>query len=122
MELLILLALFQIKHCYVDFVLQSTEQIRCKGIWLNPIGISHSLEHVYCSLIALLIFSLYIPVDPFDILIVAFAEGLLHYIIDFIKINYGSKDTSTPLFWKQFGVDQLAHQLTYLGMIVYLIN
>lgn len=122
MELLILLALIQIKHCYVDFVSQSAEQIRCKGIWLNPVGISHSLEHVYCSLIALLIFSLYIPVDPFDILIVAFVEGALHYIIDYVKIRYGSKDISNSKFWTQFGLDQLAHQVTYLAMVAYLIS
>jgi len=84
---------------------------------MNPIGISHTLDHMYCSLIAILIFSFLVPINPFSILFVVFIEGITHYLIDFSKVKYGSKDNTKPIFWTQFGLDQLAHQFTYVWMI-----
>jgi hypothetical protein len=122
MELLILLLLLQIKHCYADFVLQTYMQTVKKGVWMDPIGISHTLDHIYCSLIALLLFSLFVPLSAVSILIVSFIEGIIHYLVDYTKVKYGSKDNTKPLFWTQFGLDQLAHQATYLAMVAYLIS
>ena len=122
MELLILLLLIQIKHCYADFVLQTYMQTVKKGVWMDPIGISHTLDHIYCSLIALLLFSLFVPLSGIDILLVSFVEGVIHYLVDYTKVKYGSKDNTKPLFWTQFGLDQLAHQATYLAMVAYLIS
>ena len=122
MEILILLLLIQIKHCYADFVLQTYMQTVKKGVWMDPIGISHTLDHIYCSLIALLLFSLFVPLSGIDILLVSFVEGVIHYLVDYTKVKYGSKDNTKPLFWTQFGLDQLAHQATYLAMVAYLIS
>ena len=122
MEILILLLLLQIKHCYADFVLQTYMQTIKKGVWLDPIGISHTLDHVYCSLIVLLLFSLVFPISPVGILLVSFVEGIIHYLVDYTKVKYGSKDNTKPIFWTQFGLDQLAHQATYLAMVAYLIS
>jgi hypothetical protein len=122
MEILILLLLLQIKHCYADFVLQTYMQTVKKGVWLNPVGISHTLDHIYCSLIALLVFSLFVPLSAFSILLVAVVEGVIHYLVDYTKVKYGSKDNTKPIFWTQFGLDQLAHQATYLAMVAYLIS
>jgi hypothetical protein len=121
MEILILLLLLQIKHCYADFVLQTYMQTIKKGVWMDPIGISHTLDHVYCSLIALLLFSLFVPLSAFSILLVAVVEGIIHYLVDYSKVKYGSKDNTKPIFWTQFGLDQLAHQATYLAMVAYLL-
>jgi hypothetical protein len=122
MELLLLLLLLQIKHCYADFVLQTYMQTVKKGVWMDPIGISHTLDHIYCSLIALLLFSLFVPLSAVSILLVSFVEGIIHYLVDYTKVKYGSKDNTKPLFWTQFGLDQLAHQATYLAMVAYLIS
>ena len=122
MELLILLLLLQIKHCYADFYLQTYMQTVKKGVWLDPVGISHTLDHVYCSLIALLLFSFYVPLSAFAILSVSVVEGIVHYLVDYTKVKYGSKDNTKPIFWTQFGLDQLAHQVTYLAMVAYLIS
>ena len=122
MELLILLLLLQIKHCYADFVLQTYMQTVKKGVWMDPIGISHTLDHIYCSLIALLLFSLFVPLSAFSILLVSLVEGVIHYLVDYAKVKYGSKDNTKPIFWTQFGLDQLAHQATYLAMVAYLIS
>jgi hypothetical protein len=122
MEILILLLLLQIKHCYADFVLQTYMQTVKKGVWMDPIGISHTLDHIYCSLIALLVFSLFVPISAIGILLVSFVEGIVHYLVDYTKVKYGSKDNTKPIFWTQFGLDQLAHQATYLAMVAYLIS
>ena len=121
MEILILLLLLQIKHCYADFVLQTYMQTIKKGVWLDPIGISHTTDHIYCSLIALLIFSFFYPLGALPIISIVLIEGLIHYIVDFSKVKYGSKDNTKPIFWTQFGLDQLAHQATYLWMAWYLL-
>lgn len=122
MDILALLLLLQIKHCYADFYLQTYMQTVKKGVWMDPIGISHTLDHVYCSLIALLAFSIFIPLSAFGILFVSVIEGIVHYIVDYTKVKYGSKDNTKPIFWTQFGLDQLAHQATYLAMVAYLIS
>jgi hypothetical protein len=121
MEILILLFLLQVKHCYADFVLQTYMQTVKKGVWLNPVGISHTTEHMYCSLIALFAFSLFVTISAPAILLVVAIEGIAHYIVDFSKVKYGCKDNTKPAFWTQFGIDQLAHQITYIWMIWYLM-
>jgi hypothetical protein len=121
MEILILLTLLQLKHCYADFVLQTYIQTVKKGEWLNPVGVSHSLEHVYSSLVVLFIFSLFSPLNIALVLIVVLFEGIIHYLTDYTKVRFGSKDNTKPIFWHQFGADQLAHQLTYTLMVFILL-
>lgn len=121
MEILALLVLLQIKHWYADFVIQTYMQTVKKGVWLNPIGISHSMDHVWGTLTVLLLFSFFHYISVTAILAVSLIEGITHYIIDYVKVRYGCKDNTKPLFWNQFGMDQLAHQLTYVAMIAYLL-
>lgn len=123
MDTLFLLLLFQIKHWYADFVIQTYQQTVRKGIYRDPVGISHSLDHIWSTLVTLLFFSLiFSPLSPALILLLAFVEGILHYHIDWIKVHYGCKEMTKPLFWNQFGQDQLAHQITYLGMCYFLLH
>jgi hypothetical protein len=121
MEALFLLLLLQIKHWYADFVVQTYMQTVKKGVWLNPVGISHSLDHVYSTLIALLVFSLFVPTSGILIIFLAVVEGIIHYLIDFVKVKYGCKDNTKPLFWNQFGLDQLAHQICYLFIVLLIL-
>lgn len=117
MDILLLLLLLQIKHCYSDFVIQTYAQTVHKGIYRDPIGISHSIDHTWTSLLALLIFSLFVPVNLITVVWLCIVEGILHYHIDWVKVKYGCKDHTKPLHWAQFGYDQLAHQITYMFMI-----
>ena len=117
MELLLLLLLLQIKHWYADFKIQTYMQTVKKGVWLDPIGISHSMEHMIASMFMLLVFSIFVNINPITVIWLCSIEGILHYIIDFVKVKYGCKDNTKPLFWNQFGLDQLAHQTTYLAMV-----
>lgn len=120
-EALLLMFLLQVKHYYADFVIQTYAQTVRKGIYRDPVGISHSLDHVVGTLISLLVFSVVVPISVAAIIIISIAEGIAHYHIDWAKVHYGSKDITKPLFWNQFGLDQLAHQLTYLVMIYMLL-
>jgi hypothetical protein len=121
MEILALLLLLQIKHCYADFVLQTYQQTVKKGVWGDPIGISHTLEHMYCSAVAIAVFSFFVSVNAFYVIAAVLIEGVTHYVIDYSKVKYGCKDNTKPIFWTQFGLDQLAHQLTYIWMIWFLL-
>jgi hypothetical protein len=121
MEILALLTLLQIKHWYADFKIQTYMQTVKKGVWLNPVGISHTMDHIWCSLVALFVFSLIFPINVSLIIPIVFVEGILHYTIDFTKVKYGCKDNTKPLFWNQFGLDQLAHQICYMAMAYIII-
>lgn len=121
MELLFLLLLFQLKHYYADFVIQTYDQTVRKGIYRDLIGISHSVDHIWTSLLVLFIYSNFYYISVLTILIVCLLEGILHYHIDWAKVHYGCKDITKPTFWNQFGMDQLAHQLTYIVMAWYLV-
>lgn len=121
MEILALLLLFQIKHWYADFKIQTYQQTVRKGIYRDWVGISHSIDHTWTSLLVLFIFSFFVPVDPIKLIIVAIIEGIVHYHIDWTKVRYGCKDMTKPSFWSQFGLDQLAHQATYIAIAWYLL-
>jgi hypothetical protein len=120
MDIIALLLLFQIKHWYADFKIQTYMQTVKKGIWLDPIGMSHTGDHIWTSLVCLFLFSLFYPVSAGTIIMVAFLEGIYHYMIDYTKVKYGCKDNTKPLFWNQFGLDQLAHQASYLAIAAYI--
>jgi hypothetical protein len=123
MDTLLLLLLLQIKHWYADFVIQTYMQTVKKGVWLHPVGISHSCEHMIATYVMLLAFNLFVaPLDGLAILLVVLAEGLIHYLVDFVKVKYGCKDNTKPLFWNQFGQDQLAHQICYLAIAGLLLH
>lgn len=122
MEILILLLLLEIKHWYADFVIQTYQQTVRKGIYRDLCGISHSIDHVWVSMVVLLVFSVFVkPLSTTSIILVPFIEGLIHYHIDWLKVKFGSKDLTKPLFWSQFGLDQLLHKITYLAMACYLL-
>jgi hypothetical protein len=111
--ILLTLALLFVKHWYVDFVNQDEDEVKHKGIYLHWIGVRHSLKH---GLITAFIFS-FVLVDTEFALLLGMADFLLHYHIDWIKMNYSNRDITTPQFWNHLGLDQLAHYLVYLGLV-----
>jgi hypothetical protein len=121
MEILFLLLLFQIKHWYADFKIQTYMQTIKKGVWLDPIGMSHTWDHIKATAVVLMIFCLFHPISIWALISVAIIEGVYHYIIDYTKVKYGCKDNTKPLFWNQFGLDQMAHQASYLAIAWYLL-
>lgn len=120
-DALILMFALQLKHYYADFAIQTYAQTVRKGIYRDLVGISHSLDHVTGSLLVLLAASFFIKISLPLVIVLSIVEGILHYHIDWAKVHFGCKDMFKSLFWNQFGLDQLAHQLTYLGMIYFLL-
>lgn len=107
-----LLTLLQVKHWYVDFVVQRPEEIANKGMYGHWLGIRHSVKHGIGTLLAIWL------VLGWEYLLFATAIGLLdtalHYHIDWAKMNYGERNNTNPKFWHHLGLDQMAHQLCYI--------
>jgi hypothetical protein len=115
---LFLLILLQIKHWYVDFVDQDMEEVNHKGIYWHWLGMKHSVKQgigTYVCVAAVVgaeycIFAL----------IMALIDFVIHYNVDWMKMNWGNRDITTPQFWNHLGLDQMAHQLTYI-LIAYMV-
>lgn len=115
------LLLFQIKHLLFDFALQTTWQVRHKGDYLHAAGVTHAGLHAIGSIPALYVLT------KIPGLIAAFAvfEFVLHYHIDWLKAQIDRRfhpSHTSSFYWTIFGADQLAHQLTYLGMTYALVR
>lgn len=112
-ELMVLvLVLLQVKHWYIDFVDQNNEEVRHKGIYLNWLGVKHSVKQGICTFVVLASTTLLASI-PLALLLALF-DFLTHYHIDWVKMNYGNRDIRTPQFWNHLGLDQMAHQLCYI--------
>ena len=118
-ELIVLLALFGIKHFVVDFLLQRKYQYSNKGIYGHPGGLLHAGLHGIGTYLCLMMFTLWaIPLAIFD--------AIVHYHIDWAKTNinnhYGWTATTHEQFWWLLGLDQLLHYLTYIAIIGWVVG
>ena len=117
MMLYLLLAFF-VKHFAVDFLMQGPYQYKNKGTYGHPGGILHAWLHCIGTLVCLLFFT------PYAILY-AVADMILHYHIDWAKMNINAKmgwgPTTHEQFWWLLGADQFLHALTYIGMLMVLV-
>ena len=113
---LLIFTLLITKHFIVDFPLQQAYQYTNKGTYGHPGGILHAGLHGIGTFLCLMVFS------PFAILL-AFVDMVVHYHIDWAKMNINSKlgwgPTTHEQFWWLLGLDQLLHYLTYVGIIVW---
>ena len=107
----ITLALLFIKHWYIDFVIQTDEEVKHKGIYGNWTGIVHSLKHGLATLIIFIAVDVSIGIA----LAIALLDTVIHYHVDWTKMNYGNMNIKTPQFWNHLGLDQMAHQFSYIG-------
>jgi len=110
-----LLLLLQIKHWYIDFVDQTALEISSKKIYGNWYGIQHSLKHGAAT--ALCVYIVLGPPGLFFVVAMGLLDTIAHYHIDYFKSNYGCADRDQKLFWNHFGLDQLAHQITYIAIL-----
>lgn len=109
---LFLLILFQIKHWLVDFAFQTRDELDNKGKYGKWLGIKHSLKHGIGTFF--IIWAITGWNFLFISLLIGFFDLVVHYHIDWIKTNYSNKDISNPKYWNHLGLDQMAHQLTYI--------
>jgi hypothetical protein len=104
-----------IKHYLFDFVFQSDLMVQSKGSYGRLWGLAHSLLHGLGTFVVLMIYGIKLA------LILAVIDLVVHYHVDWVKSRWGAKDMKKPAYWNHFGLDQLAHGLTYVffsGVIV----
>jgi len=116
---LILISALLIKHFVADFYLQKPYHYLNKGTYGHAGGIAHAAHHVLLSLIVLIVI---LPMSAcWWILLACAIEGVLHYHIDWSKVQvnkrYNLKPDNSEKYWWLLGLDQLLHQATYILMI-----
>lgn len=109
------------KHFIVDFPLQAFPyQYNNKGTYGHPGGLLHSGLHVAGTYLAVYWFT-----NPITAMWIALLDGVIHYHIDWAKMNINKKfgwgPTTHEQFWSLLGLDQYLHMLTYIGLVVILM-
>lgn len=112
-SIFILLSLLFVKHWYVDFVNQTQAEIDNKGIYGGLDGLAHSAKQGLGTIFVLLL----VGIDPAVSVVWGAVDMIVHYHVDWIKMRFGNRDIATKEFWTQLGLDQLAHALTYIGLV-----
>jgi hypothetical protein len=117
MELFLIFLLFT-KHFIVDFPLQKEYQWRNKGTYGHPGGLLHAGLHGIAT------WACFAWIDPTAGVGLGVIDALLHYHIDWAKMNLNAKMGWGPStheeFWILLGVDQYLHAITYF-FLIYLI-
>lgn len=110
----LVLSLLFIKHFIVDFPLQKPYQYLNKGKYGHPGGILHSSLHAVGTMLVLFMFTPYF-------FLLGLLDGVIHYHVDWSKVQLNQKmgwgPTTHEQFWWLLGLDQLAHALTYIGLL-----
>lgn len=117
LALYLLIALF-LKHFIVDFPLQTPYQYKNKGTYGHPGGFLHSWLHCLGTWICFAFFTNYA-------VLFGLADLIIHYHIDWAKMNINKKTgwgpTTHEQFWWLLGADQFLHALTYIVMVMILV-
>ena len=110
--IILLLALFGVKHFICDFLLQFPYMLAQKGTYGAEGGIHHASMHGIWTWFVLLPFLGTAAVFP------ALFDMAAHYHIDWTKqqLNRGLTPADR-MFWVWFGADQGLHYLTYIAII-----
>ena len=103
----------EIKHLAFDYVLQTPFQFRNKGTYGHLGGVLHAGMHALGTVPAFFILP---PGWPLGILIVV-GEFIVHYHVDWSKeqsLRRLKLTTTDAWYWRIYGLDQFAHQATYV--------
>ena len=112
----LLLALFGIKHFICDFLLQFGYMLRQKGTYGAEGGIHHAALH---GSFTFLILSWCFPMAIWA----GFLDFVAHYHIDWCKQQLNRDLSITDrMFWVWFGADQALHYLTYIAIIGWVVG
>jgi hypothetical protein len=122
MTAILIIFFLTIKHFVFDFLYQPPRMWQNKGTYGHIGGIEHSFYHAFATYII-------ITVMGFGIVTatgVAIFEFIVHYHMDWFKMNYNKRKgwgaNTHPQFWVLLGVDQLVHSLTYIAIAAYIIS
>ena len=118
--MLLLVTLLLVKHAVADFFLQRAFMFKDKHIYAGPGGISHASIHGSLTFLAIVIC---LPNLWLFAVLFGLVDAVAHYHIDYVKSNWNVRTQALPSetrYWYAFGLDQMAHSLTYV-LIVYII-
>lgn len=114
-EILLLVLLLFTKHFVVDFPLQHRYQYSNKGTYGHPGGILHAVLHGVGTYLCFVWYA------PLAAVYLALIDTVVHYHIDWAKMNLNSKlgygPTTHEQFWWLLGFDQWLHAVTYVVLI-----
>lgn len=115
-SLLLVLFWVFIKHFICDFPLQTYAWMyQNKGTYGHLGGLTHAAIHGVGTFIVL---AFWLGSYAW---IYALADAVIHYHIDWAKMNinqrYNLKPDNSEWFWVSLGFDQLLHHLTYFGIV-----
>lgn len=117
LTIVVLLALFGIKHFICDFLLQLGYMVGEKGTYGARGGIHHAGIHGTFTFLILF------PFIGFAALLPMIFDTLVHYHVDWAKQNLSKGLTTTDRkFWLWFGLDQTLHYLTYIAIIGWIVG
>ncbi|MDT8325843.1 MAG: DUF3307 domain-containing protein [Roseovarius sp.] len=114
-EMITVLVLFQIKHFIGDYLWQTDWMLANKVRYGHPGGLVHA--GVHGALSAPILFWAGVPIGV--ALMLSLTEATVHYHIDWAKacaVRRYDLDASQTAFWRYLGLDQGAHQLTYIAL------
>lgn len=96
----------------MDFVIQTEEQAISKGVFLEWPGLVHSIQQ---GLGAFIVSIFFIPAEI--AMWIAFLDFFFHYLIDYMKVAFGTRDMQSKQYWINLGLDQFMHQLVYIFIL-----
>jgi len=103
------------KHFIVDFLLQTKYQWSNKGTYGHMGGVLHAWLHGIGTSFCLALLA------PNAAYWLVFADMIIHYHVDWAKMNLNAKlgwgPTTHEEFWWLLGLDQFLHTLTYIGIV-----
>lgn len=108
-----------VKHFICDFPLQAYPWMyRNKGTYGHLGGVAHASIHALGTAMVL------VPFIGLAALKFALIDAIVHYHIDWAKMNVSRHNDLQPnnseWFWILLGFDQLLHHLTYFALIYYI--
>jgi len=115
-SLLILLLLLQCKHLIVDWCWQPAYEWQNKGSYGHFGGIRHAAKNAIGTAMC------FVPFASWSVVfLVLIIDGVLHYHIDWCKMNINQKmgwsANTHAQFWWLTGADQFLHQIAYIFLI-----
>lgn len=116
--IMIMWLLFIIKHFVVDFPMQGPFQYKNKGTYGHPGGILHAGNHAAGTLLVLALCGVSVMLA----IALSVLDFVVHYHVDWAKMNINAKKgwgpTTHEQFWVLLGIDQMAHMMTYWVIIL----
>ena len=118
-DLLLLMVLLTAKHNLADFIIQTSYQYQHKHIYGHVGGLIHAAIHGVGTLFCMFWFF------PSAAVYLALADAVIHYHIDWIRVNLcfamNWTLTNSKYWWWTIGVDEFLHYLTYFGLIAVMV-